>query len=147
MARLTLVRAVAASPERVRTAYRDWVLSDASAKPNERARRAWAVDDQHLRFTRDGRTRMGEVHVEGIVTFEADDRWDARREITLNGIPYARESERYHIAGRGEASDLTIDFEVHHRAVLGELLLDLGRKRLLLERSRELDRWLPRSGD
>ena len=143
MARLTLVRAVPVRPPEVVEAYRAWMLSDRWVKPGEGARTSFRTADGGVRFTRTGKTRSGAVRVDGFVTFVDATHWECRRETEVNGVPYARESERYFVAERPEGADLTVDFELHARSPLLDLLLGFGRGRLLLERSRELDRWLP----
>lgn len=140
--RLTVVRAVPLPPEEVARAYRRWVLGGAG-RGEEGTRTAREVDPTHLRFSRTGRAGAGRVRVEGFVSFDSPTSWDCRREIELEGQPYAREIERYHVAARTGGSELTVDFEIHARSTLHEFLLGFGRGRLLVRRTRALDEWLP----
>src|SRR5579871_5167919 len=137
MVKLTLVRAVPARPDAVRSAYRSWILGEAPDREGETERSASAPDPAHLRFARSGRTRSGLVRVDGIVSFESGEAWNCRREISLNGAPFSRESERYFAEERPGGTDLTVTYEVQARSPLHAFLLEFAHRRLLVERTRE----------
>jgi hypothetical protein len=143
MVRLLLVRAVSATPSEVAKAYRESIESRPAAEDRAARSEVKVQDGGRIRFVSEGRARIGAVRIDGFVTWEGDRAWTCRREISVDGQPYSWEIEKYHLEPRNGGCDLTLDSEVHARGPLQETLLLFGKRRLMVQRYRELDRWLP----
>jgi hypothetical protein len=143
MVQLLLVRAVAATPSEVVQAYRNSIESRPSTEDRLARSEVSMLEDGRIRFSAQGQARVGAVRIDGIVTWEAEDAWTCRREVEVDGHPYSWEIEKYHVAAREGGSDVTLNCELHARGPLQEALLGLAKGRLLTQRFRELDRWLP----
>jgi hypothetical protein len=143
MVRLVLVRAVPASANEIAGAYRRSLETRAAARDREVTTEVLDNTPERLRFVSRGQARAGGVRVDGIVRWESPTEWNCRRDVEVNERPYSFEIERFHVAARDGGSDLTVDCEIHARIALHEMLLGFGRRRLLVQRAQELDRWLP----
>jgi hypothetical protein len=143
MVRLVIVRAVASDSRAIAEAYRRSIVDRPATYDRRGISEVLSSDEQRIRYVTYGSARAGQVRVDGIVTWESDDAWTCRRDVEVNGRPYSWEIERYCAKPREGGSDLTIDCELHARNMLHEMLLSFGKGRLLVERLKELDRWLP----
>ncbi len=143
MVRILIVRAVPVPASQIAEAYRKSIQSRPSIEDRAAKSEVQTLEGGRLRFVSHGRTRIGAVRIDGIVTWEGEDQWTCRREVEVDGHPYSWEIEKYFVQPRDGGSDLTLDSELHARGPLQEMLLSIGKRRLLVQRTRELDRWLP----
>ena len=132
-------------PEGLRDAFEAWMTSGASLKPGESDRTFEQIGPGQFRFVRTGRTRAGPVRVEGIVRFRSTDRWDLRQTTELAGRPFADERRDYLATAAPGGSVLSVEVEVESFDELRTLLLPFAKRRLVQDRGRELDRWVPGS--
>lgn len=137
MTRFTVIQDYPVLPTTLAQWWLDYRADDVKFDPDLKARTVDRVDATHIHLVNDMVRGKRAIHLDGIVTINGPVDWSYECEISLEGRPFAHESNSFHVEPVGASGcRLTAVFVWRPKSFLARLALPLIKGSLRRERER-----------